>query len=243
MSVAAVKVTAGIARKVAILGVGMLLACNAWAGQFYVGGSVGHVKADLGPAASASSVSVLVQDFGLTGTVSVTQDNRDDTDTGYKIFGGYSFNKYFAMEVFYADFGRMKEDVTAALNVTDGTNTLVGTATLGARLDLTGYGVDLVGSYPVADRFSLFAKLGYFYHKVDADLALGFTGTQNGTPATLSEVASDSDNGSDYSFGFGADYHFNNNMAVRLDWQRYKVKAFDTDMDTDVIAGSLIYRF
>lgn len=232
-----------VTSKLAVLGFGLLLASGASAQHFYLGGSIGNAKMDLGSQAAADVSDILINDYGLSGTVSVTSDNQDDNDVGYKIFGGYSFNDYFAIEAFYADFGKVHEDVTATINVTDGTDTLVGTASLGARLDTTGYGFDFLASYPVSRQFSLFAKLGYIFYKVDANLTLGFSGTQNGVPATLNDATGVDDDGSDVSYGVGGDYYFNDNMAVRLDWQRYKVKAFDTDLDTDMVAASFIYRF
>lgn len=51
---------------------------------FYVGGTIGKSQIEL--------------DDSL--------DSSDDSDTGYKLFGGYKFNKDIAVEVVYFDFGK-----------------------------------------------------------------------------------------------------------------------------------------
>jgi OOP family OmpA-OmpF porin len=221
---------------------GLVLSAGASAGQFYLGGSVGNVNVDLGAPSSTDVSDILLSDLGFSGTVTVTSDNLDDSDVGFKIFAGYAFDQYWAIEAKYADFGTVSENAVANINVTDGIDTLVGTLTLGADLDLSGYGIDVLGSYPVSDAFSVFAKVGYFFHKVDANLNLGFTGTDNGVAATFSDSVADDDDGSDFSYGLGADYRFQN-MALRLEWERYNVSAFDSDLDTDVISASFIYKF
>jgi OOP family OmpA-OmpF porin len=229
--------------RAALLIAGMAFAGSAWAEHFYAGASLGTVNVDLGASAAADVSDILLTDLGLTGTVSLTSDSIDDSDTGYKLFGGYAFNDYFAVELMYGDFGSVSENVVAAVNVTDGVDTLVGDVTLGANLDISGWGFHVVGSYPVTPTVSLFGKLGYYFYKVDGTLTLGFNGTTNGVPSTLSDSAGEDENNSDFAFGLGADYHFNQNLSGRLEWERYQLKAFDTDLDTDVIAVSLMYRF
>jgi len=221
---------------------GMMLSAGAFAGEFYLGGSVGNANVDVQAQTGADVSDVLLSDLGLSGTVTLSSDSLDDTDVGYKIFAGYAFDNYWAIEAKYGDFGTVSEVAVASVNVTDGIDTLVGTVTLGADLDLTGYGVDFVGSYPVSDTFSVFAKIGYFFYNADGTLNLGFTGTDNGVASTFSDSGSEDDDGSDFSFGLGGDYRFNN-MAIRLEWERYRINVFDTDFDTDLISASFIYKF
>ena len=87
-------------------------------------------------------------------------------DIGYKVFGGYDFNRYFAIELAYFDGGTLIEDI---FDLTLGVSGFIGSA---------------VGSVPLGDSFALFAKLGYAAYDVDVDSA--FLGLQ-------SEADSDSD--------------------------------------------------
>jgi OOP family OmpA-OmpF porin len=59
---------------------------------FYVGGALGQTSFDV----------------DCTGTTSC-----DDKDSSWKIFGGYQFNKHFALEFGYADLG----ETTASVSV------------------------------------------------------------------------------------------------------------------------------
>ena len=79
----------------------------------------------------------------------IDEPGIDDDDTGGKIFGGYRFNDYFAIEGSFYDFGEMNEG--------------------GNQLELDGVGLAAVGSIPVSERFSLFGKLGV--HAWDAEIS------------------------------------------------------------------------
>lgn len=229
--------------KLAVLIVGIVLSGSVWAaGQFYLGGSIGNSKVDLGGQSSADVNDIVVSDLGFSGTVTVTSDVMDDTDVAFKLFGGYALDDYWAIEIKYANFGTVDETAVANINVTDGVDTLIGNLTLGADLDLTGYGLDFLGSYPVSDSFAVFAKVGYLFYNADVTLNLGFNGTENGVASTFSESLSMDDDGSDFSFGLGADYRFQN-MALRLEWERYNIDAFEADLDTDVFSASFIFKF
>ena len=63
-----------------------------------------------------------------------------DNASGWKIFGGYEINDYFAVEGGYTSFGKMNGPVTS--------------------VEPSGFEVAAVGNIPVNDQFSLFAKAG-----------------------------------------------------------------------------------
>jgi hypothetical protein len=71
----------------------------------------------------------------------------DDSDTGLKIFGGYTFNTHLALEAGYADFGSVGQS--------------------GVNFDQsTGY-VAAVGLLPLSPQWTLFGKLGFNRWYVD----------------------------------------------------------------------------
>ena len=71
----------------------------------------------------------------------------DETDTAWRIFGGYQLNRNFAAEVGYHNLG--------TVNFTGGDTQ--------ARLwELVG-----VGLWPVANQFSVYGKLGGYYGKTE----------------------------------------------------------------------------
>lgn len=48
----------------------------------------------------------------LSGGFTTTVINDDDRDTGYKLYGGYQFKKYFALEAGYFDLGKFEFTAT-----------------------------------------------------------------------------------------------------------------------------------
>jgi OmpA-OmpF porin, OOP family len=68
-------------------------------------------------------------------------DVVNDSDTAFRILGGYQINKTFAAELAYTDFGSVS---------------VGGTSIKGNAIELVG-----VASFPVADRFSVYGKFGF----------------------------------------------------------------------------------
>ena len=77
----------------------------------------------------------------------------DATDTGWKVFAGWRFNDYLALEASYADLGRSRL-VTNTVSV----DLLPGSIDL--RRKTTAFGLDAVVSAPVGTRFAVFGRAG-----------------------------------------------------------------------------------
>jgi OOP family OmpA-OmpF porin len=167
---------------------------------WYIGGSIGQSE---------------VQDFcdGIPGC--------DDTDTAWKVFGGYQINRNFALELGYTDLGTTKIDVSGP-----GGN-------LSARIDATALEFVGLGMVPIAERFSLYGKLGLYRGEVEGRGA----GVVQGEPINLE--GDDSNN--DLTFGFGLKFDLTRNAAIRGEWQRYSDMGEDTDVD--VLSIGLVWRF
>jgi hypothetical protein len=43
--------------------------------------------------------------------------------------------------------------------------------------------------------------------------------------------------------GVGAAYRFDNGIALRAEWDRYQIEAFDGDIDADLLSLALLYSF
>jgi OmpA-OmpF porin, OOP family len=135
----------------------------------------------------------------------------DENDTVYKIFGGWSFNRYIAAEVGYFDGGNP-------------------TATIGTQrreVESDGFYAAAIGSLPIGDRISLFARLGYAFYDV-----------------TLSAQApgidlSESDDDGDLLYGFGAAAHVTDGFDVRLELEAIDV----SNAAFEMLTLSAIYRF
>ena len=156
---------------------------------------------------------------GVTGTVT----RLDDDDLGWKVFAGYRFHQHFAAEGFYVNLGEVSLDFST---------TAPTAATISAKGDLQGGGGALVGMIDVTERFGLHAKAGAYWWHSDATAVASIGGTSV-------SAASDTD-GVDPMLGIGASFAVNDNVGVRVEWERF----FDTDdNDVDLITGSVLYRF
>src|SRR5262245_16219151 len=75
---------------------------------FYAGVGFGQTKVDLDKEADA-----LRNDLVAGGATAFTV-STDDTDTGFKIFGGYEVNQHFAVEAGFANLGKAKLSANVA---------------------------------------------------------------------------------------------------------------------------------
>jgi len=160
------------------LAIALLLAPAAWAGNGLVGLSAGQTSLDNDVAGTDYSAN----------------------DTGWKLFGGYDFVRYFGVEGGYTDMGSMSTSY-AGTDVTS---------------DISGFGIYARGMVPIGSSFELFGKVGYLMWDADTTVEAG----------ALSASASDS--GNDLAFGAGAAWHFNERYGVRLEYEVFDIEETDT---------------
>jgi len=116
----------------------------------------------------------------------------DDSDTALKVFGGAKLNKNFALEASYIDLGEAI--------VTDDIDTFTA--------EVTGLNLSAVGIIPASDSVDIFGKVGLLLW----DLKLALSGTFND---------SISEDGTDISFGFGANFNVNETFAIRAEFEKF----------------------
>lgn len=142
----------------------------------------------------------------------------DDKDTAFSIFGGYQVNTNFGVELGYTDLGKV---TASGFGVT---------ASIEAKgLELVG-----VGTYPINPQFDVYGKLGLFRWDLDA--------SASGPGGSISQ----SESGTDLTFGFGVKYNFTQNFGMRVQWQQYKDignEATTGTSDVDVIGIGLVVKF
>src|SRR3954468_143142 len=139
----------------------------------------------------------------------------DDTDTAWKVFGGYQFNRYVAGEAAYTDFGKAK---ASGFGVS-------------AEIKSNAWEAVAVGAYPIGTSgFAPYAKLGVYRGEVKLSSNVGVSAKETTT---------------DLTYGIGVRYDFMRNFAVRAEWQRYNdVGGGDVGKsDIDVISIGALYKF
>lgn len=119
----------------------------------------------------------------------------NDGDTGFRVFGGYQFNRNAALELGYVDLGTV-----------DAQGSVAGTPT---TVRSEGNGFDLSGliSFPVAAGLSVFGRLGIYYIRSQVDVTAG-------------GVTSESHTNGGFLVGAGIGFDLWK-FGVRAEWQRY----------------------
>jgi OOP family OmpA-OmpF porin len=175
---------------------------------------------------SSDQIAAALADLGLTAEVPGL--SGDPSDTGWKLFGGYQFNDFLALEGFYADFGSFGIDFEGTLDGGEGNPDIALTGN--TNVDAKGYGVFWVFSYPVFAGISAFGKIGGVHWTSDSLV----------TVVVDDEVGTDSisDDGNDFAWGAGAKYQFTDHIAVDVQYEQ-----FDAVEDIDLISGNVRWMF
>jgi OOP family OmpA-OmpF porin len=161
----------------------------------------------------------------LAGGFSSTAISNDYRHFGFKAFGGYQFDKYFALESGYFDLGEFGFLA----------NTLPA-GTLNGTIKVKGLNFDGVGSLPFTDKFSAFARAGLNY----AEAKDNFSGSGLVTVTNPNR----SKRAPNYKFGAGLQYDFTRAFGVRVEAERYRVDdAVGNKGDIDLFSAGLLYRF
>lgn len=163
----------------------------------------------------------------LGGGFVTTSITNDDSDSGFKLFGGYKYNKNFALEGGYFDLGSFGYTATTAAP---------NAGTLTGNIKLRGLNLDAVGVLPMTDKFSAFGRAGLNY----AEARDSFSGT--GAVIVLDPNRSKRD--TNYKFGAGLQYDFTQSLGMRAEVERYRINdAVGGKGDVDLLSVGLVYRF
>ena len=170
---------------------------------FYVGGSVGQARA------SFDGTRAAVIGFPIT---------FDNSSYAWKAFGGYQINQYFSAELNYVKLGEYNSVLTVPAF-----------GNLFAKVDISGWGVALVGAMPLGKNFSLLGRIG-----------------ETRLRETLSGNGSTNDNTWSPSFGIGLKYDFNPNLSARGEVERFtKIGSNDNTIGAhaNLYTLGLAYKF
>jgi OmpA-OmpF porin, OOP family len=150
---------------------------------------------------------------------------RDESSLGGKLFGGYQFNRHLAVEGGYFNLGAFGF-----------TSTTVPSGTLDGRIKLQGLNLDLVGTWPVTQRWSALGRVGAQYASArDTFRATGAVSLTNPNPSK-SEL--------NYKLGVGAQYAWKPSLLLRAEAERYRINdAVGNNGDVNKLSLSLVFPF
>ena len=153
---------------------------------------------------------------------SLGDDNRS---TGFKVFGGYQFNKYFSLEGGAFSLGEFGYQAS-----------VTPTGTLAGRAKVRGLNFDLVGTLPITAELSVFARGGLTYAEAkDTFRSTGMVVVSNPDPSKRA---------TNWKAGVGLQYAFTPALSVRAELERYRIDdAVGNKGDIDMASIGLVYRF
>jgi OmpA-OmpF porin, OOP family len=183
-----------------------------WYGALNLGGSTSNLE--------TTSLRQALQAAGRT----VANVKADDEDSGWRLTGGYSFNRNFAIEAAYADIG---DFVATATLLPNGVQT--------AEASLRGVSIDFVASLPMSIRTSAFARIGLASIRVNQDFSNNAVGAY---------FADNTERGVHERYGVGLQYRITDALAARLEAERYRTDSNHVTKDhADLVSLGLVYRF
>lgn len=141
----------------------------------------------------------------------------DGTDTAYRAFAGYQFNRYLALELGYGDLG------TASIS----------TAGITQSFGVKAYDVVVLGILPVAERLDVYGKFGAY--RATTDFSSNFPGVPNQSVDNNGPV-----------YGVGVQYDVTGNLGVRAEWVQYARtgnNGFIGTSDVEVTGIGVLWRF
>ncbi|MBA6392437.1 outer membrane beta-barrel protein [Colwellia sp. BRX10-3] len=144
-----------------------------------------------------SSIDITASDLGLENDVSI-----DDSDTAFKIFGGYDVNKNFAVELGYIELGE------ASVSSSNGIEKI--------EAEVDAILASVIGKLPLTDHSSIFVKIGYSSWDIEASWR------------DMSELNHYTEDGTDVFFGAGYGYSWSN-ISAGVEFERYDVDGEDVD--------------
>jgi OOP family OmpA-OmpF porin len=188
-----------------------------WANSaVYVGGTFGKTRSHLDNSGVVSSV---------TNNAAFNTFTEKDKDRGFKVFVGKQLNQYFAIEGGYFDLGKYDFSASTRPN-----------GVFNGETSIRGVNLDLVGQYPLTQRFSVLGRIGGQYARTSNK----FSG--NAIVAPANRYSSDSDFGP--KVGVGVEYKLNEALALRYEAERSRVKdAVGQRGNVDLYSVSLVYKF
>jgi OOP family OmpA-OmpF porin len=186
---------------------------------WYIGGGAGYAKAGFDDDSIRSEVAR--QSPGSTaGTIS-----KDEDSTLFKIFLGYSFTSFIALEAnaFLLNNFAFDTSVSPA-------------GQMRGDVDYWGLSADLLAFLPLGENWRLYGRVGGLY--AETRVRLSATGGMNLADTELRDYEPG------YKFGAGVAYEFDSGVAFRGEWERYVLDdAMGGETDVDTFTAAFLYRF
>jgi len=148
-------------------------------------------------------------------------------DSAFKFFGGYQFTRHLGLELAFNSLG-------------------AASASSGETADLMALDASAIASWPLANRFAIYGRLGVYHGQMDAHApSAAPIPAVFPPPPPPPTVGWQSGSNSGATFGLGASYEVTDNGGFRLEWQRFSRLGGSggPKLDVDVLSFGLRFRF
>lgn len=166
--------------------------------------------------------------------IAASSSGEEDRDTAFKVFLGYRFNPYFAIEGALNSMG----DFQARGSATDAA--FGDTLSVTTDVDFFAFSLAAVGHLPVGRTVSLYGKAGLFVWDMD------LTERERLTGFGVVRTATATDDGTDLFYGAGVEWDVSRQIALRAEWERYNdvgEGSIAGETDLDAIGVSVLFRW
>lgn len=153
----------------------------------------------------------------LSDASTAAHDIVHSNDNAWKLFAGYRFNPYWALEAAYIDLGRPSDRFSAT-----GSNG-------NYRVDISGFSPALIGSLPLGP-VEVFAKIGEYYY--DSKVKVDFDGPESSIES--------SHHRNDLLYGGGVGLTFFDHLHVRAEYETIEIR---NAKHSDALWLSAAWRF
>ena len=209
-------------------------------GKWYIGVGAGQSSYNDW---SSADITAFKDEFGSSlGVVNfdgVQSADADDTDTGYKIFGGYTFYKNIAVEFSYIDMGEADANSRASGTFYDTLNNSVdGDLFASAKANVDAFTLDANFNFPINSVFALMVKAGVYAADTKLEINAG------SSISTEDYNYSKTEGSTGLHYGIGINFKVTDAIGLRAEWERLdSVEANSGKSDVDLLSAALIYNF
>jgi OOP family OmpA-OmpF porin len=181
---------------------------------YYLGLGVGQSQSQLDEGATTRSATGSNSGTNLT--------SQDQQGAPYKVFGGYQFSRMFALEAGYFNLGKFGYTAAAPGGALSG------------QYQVEGVNIDLLGTAPMSDKWSLIGRVGAQYASTDSS----FAGSGALSPLVTSANRSDTN----WKLGIGLQYDVSPGLQIRGEAERYRINdGLDNHGDVNMFSLSLVF--
>ena len=181
-------------RKVILIAVFSAMSTGAFA-QAYIGGSIGSSHTKAPDPYFINPPDDLVVSF-----------SKDFNQIGYKLFAGYNFNQYLALEGAYVDLGNANSTTTF--------NWAGNHYKAKSNFAHSSFNVAAKGTFPLHEQFNIFAKLGLSlnHRKISSEFQIN---------NELEDQGEFSETRTSPLYGVGAEFLPVRNIGVRVEYENF----------------------